>query len=132
MNLRNFILGSKLTVTKYVPKLDLYQPFKNVDYMYVGCFVDDASRDLPHRILGATTLAACYDACGDYKFFALQGGEYGGCFCGQSFSTRLPHEPANSKECQSMRPWRNAVYAVHWSRVMRQRTQKIRHMWDLM
>lgn len=57
------------------------------EFAFVGCFIDDADRDLKHgpRDYGYTT-ASCAEACDEFTFFALQANGY--CMCGNAHSTK--------------------------------------------
>ena len=79
---------------------------------YLGCYKDDAARDLKHgpRAYGYTP-ASCVGACRGYKYVALQNN--GQCFCDDSYGTpngTYTRQP--EAECNGGRggPWRNAIY----------------------
>lgn len=79
---------------------------------YVGCYVDDASRDLNHgpKAQGYTH-AQCSSACEGYAYFALQA--FGWCFCGDAYATRAQYIKKPDAECSTLANgghWRNAVF----------------------
>jgi len=92
---------------------------------YVGCFVDDGSRDLDHGPGGeggvGYTFATCNAACQGYSFMSLQWG--GQCFCGDAYGTASQYAEVPGECTQIRQPcsdashscggaWRNAVYRV--------------------
>jgi len=82
-------------------------------YTYVGCYRDDARRNLnfgPKRY--GYTHATCQKACAKYKFFALQ--HNGWCCCGNAYGGRSYPKVAD-KECNTYGllkggAWSNAVF----------------------
>merc|ERR1740130_2189216 len=89
---------------------------------FVGCFVDDGSRDLqagPRRY--GFTIASCANECGSYSYFALQAN--GWCVCGNEYSTEVRYSQRPDGECGNACAgessgrcgggWRNAVYSVN-------------------
>jgi hypothetical protein len=85
---------------------------------YVGCFKDDAHRDLKHgpKKYGYTP-EMCINRCKKYKFAALQNG--GWCSCDNTYSTpakkypSMPLSQCNKGGKGKGGPWRNAVYTIH-------------------
>jgi len=89
---------------------------------YVGCFVDDGSRDLES---GPTTYGytrpTCAEACASFPFFALQ--HNGWCVCGNAYGTASQYSQVDDNQCGSPCAgetdghcgggWRNAVYSTH-------------------
>ena len=104
---------------------------------YIGCFVDDNSRDMG-SMLGAynndefNTFALCQAACGDSLYMSLQWG--GECFCADAYGTDDQYIQVEDSECsgRDIEPcfsnshncggsWRQAIYAIPanlWPRVM--------------
>merc|ERR1712218_373518 len=80
---------------------------------YVGCYVDDASRDLPY---GPKTNGydhfSCNKACRGYIYFSLQAS--GQCFCGNAYSTQPQYVKTLDSECGGQRglggPWINTIF----------------------
>jgi len=94
---------------------------------YIGCFVDDGSRDLGGMV-GSTsdsstnTFENCRAACGDSNFMSLQ---YGGeCFCSDSYGNGDQYSEVDRSECnRDVDPcssnsfncggtWRQAIYDI--------------------
>lgn len=87
---------------------------------YVGCYVDDGSRDLqdgPMRY--GYTSETCYAACSGYNYFALQNN--GWCVCGNAYGTESQYRSVGDNECGGNcagddqlcgAGWRNAVYST--------------------
>jgi len=83
---------------------------------YLGCFVDNGSRDLKHgpKRYGYNP-TNCMSACKDYKFIALQDG--GWCNCDNTYSTpsstysKQPDNQCNKGGTGQGGGWRNAVYS---------------------
>jgi len=96
------------------------QPVEFRSYQYVGCFVDDGSRDLQQGPMAyGHTSASCMDACSDYSYFALQNN--GWCVCGNSYSSDVQYTQVNNNQCGANcagydqlcgAGWRNAVYST--------------------
>jgi len=85
-------------------------------YKYVGCYKDDANRDLVVMKMGQqATVGACYAACKGYTYFGVQEGEQ--CFCGDRYDT---YGQVPETDCQmgcEVKPdqicggfWRNSIY----------------------
>jgi len=65
---------------------------------YIGCYVDDAFRDLnsgPKKC--CYSVAMCQQACWGYKYFSLQ--DEGWCFCGNSYGTRPQYRKVPREDC---------------------------------
>jgi len=82
-------------------------------YTYIGCYVDDAARDLKTRIgrRQAYNQESCHDAC-DQRYFALQW--HGSCWCGDAYGTEVQYKKVADEECgfdRLGRGWRNAIYS---------------------
>lgn len=86
---------------------------------YIGCFVDDASRDLGVNMgRGHWTAETCGQACQEYNYFAYQNGANpngSACFCGNDYATQAQYVQVSDSECEvdgEMRGgiWRNAIY----------------------
>lgn len=90
---------------------------------FVGCFIDDANRDLeqgPGASVYGNTVASCTVSCNEYSHFAMQNN--GQCFCGNAYSTEPQYSERPESECGTAcagehsghcgGPWRNAVYIV--------------------
>lgn len=97
---------------------------------YIGCYRDDAERDLELWKDGHSySYDVCYRACKDYPFFSLQDGQSAGgaqCFCGNSYGSPPRQYPRLAQDncCQikegcsatgdpnypSGGGWANAVY----------------------
>merc|ERR1712048_719334 len=81
---------------------------------YLGCFVDDAARDLragPRRY--GYSMGSCAQACSSFSYFGLQNG--GWCACGNSYATAPIYSERPRNECDigfvgGGGAWRNAVY----------------------
>jgi len=89
-------------------------------HSYVGCFVDDGSRDLQQgpRAYGHTS-ASCMEECSDYSYFALQNN--GWCVCGNAYSSDVQYAQVDNNQCGANcagddqlcgAGWRNAVYST--------------------
>lgn len=88
---------------------------------YIGCFVDDANRDLQQgpRHYGHTT-ETCQAECAGYNYYSLQNN--GWCACGNTYSRAGPYHQVPDSECGNPcatetsgrcgAGWRNAVYSV--------------------
>ena len=94
---------------------------------YIGCFVDDGSRDLGNMVGGTNdaatnTFALCREECGDSNFMSLQ---YGGeCFCSDSYGNGAQYSVVSDSECdRDVEPctansyncggtWRQAIYDI--------------------
>jgi len=94
---------------------------------YIGCFGDNGDRDLKHgpKNYGFSP-RTCHDACGGYKYFALQNG--GWCNCDNSYSDgwsgsggRGSYNALANSECDKdgVHPgrgmgggWANAIYEM--------------------
>ena len=73
----------------------------------LGCFVDDGSHAFasitapivsPLRVgRGGLTVEACAAHCTDYRYMALQDGDW--CFCGDSYQTAAPYAKVDDDEC---------------------------------
>jgi len=94
---------------------------------YIGCFVDDGSRDLGAMVgnTGASTnsFARCRDRCGDSIYMSLQ---YGGeCFCADAYGTAPQYVMVDDARCDSSRvpcslnshncggTWHQAIYVIN-------------------
>jgi len=94
---------------------------------YVGCFVDDPSRDLGAMVgnTGASTntFATCRSRCGSSIYMSLQ---YGGeCFCADAYGTAPQYVMVDDANCNSNRvpcsekshncggTWHQAIYAIN-------------------
>lgn len=88
---------------------------------FIGCYVDDGSRDLGGMLSGNggphNSFAACRDAC-DKQFMALQ---YGGeCFCADDFQNRPQYVRRADGECNMNCEnshscgggWRQSIYDI--------------------
>jgi len=81
-------------------------------YTYVGCYVDDASRDLnfgPKK--WGYDAKMCSNACKGYSHFALQA--HGWCVCGDGYATKPQYVKKPDAECGTHgngATWRNSVY----------------------
>jgi len=80
---------------------------------YIGCFVDDAKRDLDKMIGRGNTVETCRAKCAGYKYFGLQDGDQ--CFCGKSYNTASQYKRVADSQCQSGHggPYRNSIYRVN-------------------
>ena len=83
---------------------------------YIGCYADDAHRDLSHGPMKyGYTQATCNVACQAYSYFALQNN--GWCCCGNSYSTKPQYSKRPDSECGGARGrgkgWRNSVYSTY-------------------
>lgn len=103
---------------------------------YIGCFVDDGSRDLGPMLGSATADTDSFDACRaacDKKYIALQWG--GECFCSDTYGNGdqyvqvadsecdHPREPCASTSYNCGGTWRQAIYQIRgglptWGRVL--------------
>lgn len=90
-----------------------FKPVINTHFGFVGCFVDNIYRDLPNQIIGVTSKEQCYNECSAFRYFSVQGGKLGGCFCGHSFNTRSAYIQVPVEDCKAGKDFRNAVYGVH-------------------
>ena len=92
--------------------------------MYIGCFVDDAARDLGAMQPGGAsyTFATCRSQCAGSEFLSLQ---YGGeCFCANEYSTaaqyvqvadslcNMVREPCTSSSHNCGGTWHQAIYQI--------------------
>jgi len=92
---------------------------------YIGCFVDDASRDLGAMEPGGAvyTYATCLARCGDHNFMSLQWG--GECFCADAYATQTQYRQVEDSLCNVVREpctsssthncggtWHQAIYQV--------------------
>lgn len=85
-------------------------------HSYVGCYSDDAHRDLqdgPKQY--GYTAGTCAAACKNYKYSALQNG--GWCVCGNKYASEAKYTKRSDTECnqgfvQGGGPWRNAVFKL--------------------
>ena len=81
---------------------------------YLGCYIDDNSRDIAPTFTSVTSVEECQAKCPNSNYFALQAGF--ACFCGNSYSTKLVYAKVADPECVSSNGkvlgggWRNAVY----------------------
>jgi len=79
---------------------------------YIGCYVDDAQRDLDKFMGSGYNQLSCNSACQDSTYFSLQ--YYGQCFCGNDYSTKPQYVKKPDSECGGARgqgtAWRNSVY----------------------
>ena len=81
---------------------------------YLGCYIDDANRDISGGYVLVSSVAACQDICTGYHFFALQAGY--ACFCGNAYATQVHYAKVADSECAGVvgssmgSGWRNAVY----------------------
>jgi hypothetical protein len=103
---------------------------------FVGCFVDDGSRDLGDMVgtredSSTNTFELCRARCGDSQYMSLQFG--GECFCSNSYGNGDVYEQVDESECNvRVEPcsshsyncggtWRNAVYRInriaHWEMI---------------
>jgi hypothetical protein len=91
---------------------------------YMGCFVDQGVRDLPHWefVPGGVSLtpAYCSNYCSGYIFYAMQDGS--ACMCGNSFGLYgfapdtdcyMPCQNNAAVKCGG--PWRNSLYRADFS-----------------
>ena len=87
-------------------------------FTFVGCYKDDADRDLSVYIGTEYDHVECDSACKGYAYFALQYGDE--CFCGDSYGTpedlypRLPDgDCQRTGYCATCGGgWANAVFIV--------------------
>jgi hypothetical protein len=89
-------------------------------YSYVGCYVDDSSRDLESGPMAyGYNSVTCNDECTSqgFPFFALQNN--GWCVCGNAYGTESQYNSVPDNECGGVcagddqlcgAGWRNAVY----------------------
>jgi len=87
---------------------------------YIGCFVDDSSRDLQEGpMTWGYTSVTCNAACQEYSFFALQA--HGWCVCGNAYGTEDQYDQVPNGVCGPFcdgdahfcgSNWRNAVYST--------------------
>jgi len=91
---------------------------------YVGCFRDDANRDLVYGPKSwGYDVPACQAACDGYAFMSIQAGKW--CFCDNDYSTpSTSYYQLNDSECLANPPgicgdtqycggdWANAVYSL--------------------
>ena len=90
------------------------------NFEYIGCFVDDFSRDLNSASSGQSYVHNCAQACIGYIYFAMQDGST--CFCGNAYQTRPQYVKVDDSQCNCyVNPftmgctgagWRNAIYKV--------------------
>jgi len=92
---------------------------------YLGCFVDDAARDLGNMEPGGATYthATCLTQCQGSQFMSLQ---YGGeCFCADAYATAPQYIQADESQCNVVREpcssasshncggtWHQAIYRI--------------------
>ena len=82
---------------------------------YIGCYVDDESRDLKQgpKQYGYNQ-GTCNTACPDYLFYALQ--DNGWCVCGNNYSTKPKYVKRPDSECGGFyglgRHQRNSIYVT--------------------
>jgi len=98
----------------------LPQPVEFRPYSYIGCFIDDGSRDLQDGPMQyGYTSVTCHDECSAYSFFALQNN--GWCVCGNAYSTATQYSQVDDGQCGNVcldddqlcgSGWRNAVYST--------------------
>jgi hypothetical protein len=104
----------------------------NGEAEYIGCFVDDGSRDLGTMIggtnsAGTNTFELCRAACGDHLYMSLQ---YGGeCFCANSYGNGAQYVQVADSECGARNEpcysnshncggtWRQAIYRLSYTMV---------------
>ena len=83
------------------------------NHTYIGCFSDDRNRDLSEgpKSFGYVQ-STCYEACKDYKYFALQAN--GWCVCGNAYATTPQYVQKPDSECGGFEGlgggFRNAIY----------------------
>ena len=82
---------------------------------YIGCYVDDESRDLPYGPkTGGYDHFSCNTACQGYRYFSLQAS--GQCFCGNAYSTQPQYVEKSDSECGGHRglggSWRNSIFRI--------------------
>ncbi len=94
--------------------------WREPDFCWVGCYVDDAERDLQEGPMTyGFTPETCHERCAAYKFFALQNN--GQCFCGNAYGTEPQYVDVDKSECVAEGNgqkdahfygdgWRNAVF----------------------
>jgi len=99
---------------------------------YIGCFVDDGSRDLgamvgSHTNAATNTFDGCRAACGDRLYMSLQWG--GECFCADAYATASQYVQVDDAECNVQREpctpnshncggtWRQAIYRLSYTMV---------------
>jgi hypothetical protein len=95
---------------------------------YIGCFVDDSSRDLGSMVgtqsnAATNTYELCRAACGGHLYMGLQ---YGGeCFCADSYGNGDQYVQVDNSECSMTNEpclsnshscggtWRQAIYQIN-------------------
>lgn len=98
----------------FIPYYSRNLPFNAVTG-YIGCFVDDGSRDMGSMVTrNVPSLASARFICAGKLYFALQIGERQ-LYCSDSFGTASKYMMVNDSECTYNNPatdgaWRNAVF----------------------
>jgi len=122
----NYFYLAQYRCTRVIPEIEGEAEF-------VGCFVDDAARDMG-TMVGTTqdsstnTFALCRARCGNSRYMSLQFG--GECFCSNSYGTgpqyvqvdesqcNVNQEPCSSHSHNCGGEWRQAIYEInniaHW------------------
>jgi hypothetical protein len=85
-------------------------------YHYLGCYRDDATRDLQTYLGEGYDITTCWEACQDFPYFALQIGRE--CRCDYDFGDPVASYPRiDDAECDLHGltkymggPWANAVF----------------------
>ncbi|ESN97345.1 hypothetical protein HELRODRAFT_178131 [Helobdella robusta] len=100
-------------------KTILKTKFDDVSAHYVGCYIDEASRDLIHQEPNdvSLTVEKCWKICGDLKYtvFALQNSDQ--CFCSHSHG-KYGMDSGCVARCKGSADeicggyWRNSLYTV--------------------
>ena len=96
-----------------------------VESQYLGCFVDDAARDLGAMEPGGATYthATCLARCQGHQFMSLQWG--GECYCADAYGTAPQYVQADESDCDKVRnpcssssshncggAWHQAIYQI--------------------
>lgn len=85
---------------------------------YIGCFIDDETRDMGNwPSLEGFTIASARAFCWGYKYFSLQYNGYA--FCSNSFGTTPMYGQVANAECDVYQnqyggDWRNAVFLTEF------------------
>ena len=93
-------------------------PSDPLTLLFVGCFIDDANRDMTvQKDHVYTDIAVCQSSCSGYLYFSIQYGHE--CFCGNAYSTEPQYSQVDNSECVGMNDgrtlwwgnsWRQAIY----------------------
>ena len=79
---------------------------------YVGCYVDDSSRDMGKNYLDNKSYIECHQSCA-MNYISIQFG--GQCFCSDDYNTKSKYLKVPDAECGGIGgnggTWRNA-YAI--------------------